>query len=138
VLDEALNIVWGQVKRFEVNKEYVEAPAIFGSRIQLSQVFINLLLNAAQAMEGEGVISLKIMNKGTHVLVVVSDTGHGIPKEHYSRLFDPFFTTKAVGQGTGLGLYISYGIIQKHRGDLLFHSEVGRGTSFQVILPVQQ
>jgi len=136
VMEDSLRVAWNQVKRYELKKEFEEIPAVPGFPIQISQVFVNLLVNAAQAMEGNGTITVKIMRKGNHAVVVVSDTGKGIAKEHYSRLFDPFFTTKPVGEGTGLGLYISYGIIQKHHGDLIFRSEVGKGTSFQIILPL--
>jgi PAS domain S-box-containing protein len=136
IMEEALHMVWGQVKRHEIVKEYAQVPIVKGVAVQISQVFVNLLLNAAQAMEKQGTITIKVLNKRNHVMVTVSDTGPGISKENYSRLFDPFFTTKPVGQGTGLGLYISYGIMQKHRGDLLFVSEPGKGATFQVILPV--
>ena len=138
VMEDSLRVAWNQVKRFDLQKDFEEIPEVPGFPIQLSQVFVNLLVNAAQSMEAEGTgtITVKIMRKGNHAVVVIGDTGKGIAKEHYSRLFDPFFTTKPVGQGTGLGLYISYGIIQKHRGDLVFRSEVGKGTSFQVILPL--
>jgi signal transduction histidine kinase len=136
VMEDSLRVAWNQVKRFELRKEFEDIPEIPGFPIQISQVFVNLLVNAAQSMENSGTITIKIMRKGKHAVVVISDTGKGIPKEHYSRLFDPFFTTKPVGQGTGLGLYISYGIVQKHHGDLVFRSEVDKGTSFQIILPL--
>lgn len=135
-MEDAIRVVWNQLKRFEIKKDYDELEPVEGWAVQLSQVFVNLLLNAAQAMGNDGVITIRIKQKGTHAMVSIADTGCGIAKEHYSRLFDPFFTTKPVGQGTGLGLYISYGIVQKHRGDLVFHSEEGKGTTFQMILPL--
>ncbi|HSQ40737.1 MAG TPA: ATP-binding protein, partial [Fibrobacteraceae bacterium] len=138
VLEDALRVTWNQVKRFEIIREYEEIPLIPGFRVLLSQVFMNLLLNAAQAMKTSGTITLRVLKKEAYVLVAVADSGPGIPKEHVSRLFDPFFTTKPVGEGTGLGLYISYGIVQKHHGDLLFSSEPGKGACFQVLLPMKQ
>lgn len=134
-VEDSLRVVWNQIKRFDIQKDYEGVAPVDGWAVQLSQVFVNLLLNAAQAMEQEGTITIRIRQKGSHAMVSVSDTGCGIPQENYSRLFDPFFTTKPVGQGTGLGLYISYGIMQKHHGELVFHSEVGKGTTFQVIVP---
>lgn len=134
-VEDSLRVVWNQIKRFDIQKDYESVAPVEGWAVQLSQVFVNLLLNAAQAMEQDGVINIRIRQKGSYAMVSVSDTGCGIPQENYSRLFDPFFTTKPVGQGTGLGLYISYGIMQKHHGELVFHSEVGKGTTFQVIVP---
>jgi len=137
IIEDALRMVWNQVKKHEVIREYDSVPKVSGLPVQLSQVFVNLLLNAAQAISGSGQITIRIRQKGNHVMVAISDSGNGIPKEYFSRLFDPFFTTKPVGEGTGLGLYISYGIIQKHQGDLVFHSEIGKGTTFQVFLPIK-
>jgi len=137
ILEDSLRMVWNHVKKHEIVREYDTVPKVPGLPVQLSQVFVNLLLNAAQAIEGTGKITIRIRQRGNHLMVSIVDTGQGISKQHYSRLFDPFFTTKPVGQGTGLGLYISYGIIQKHQGDLVFHSEDGKGTTFQVILPTQ-
>jgi len=99
-------------------------------------VFLNLLVNAAQAIEDTGVISITTEATDNHVLVRIADTGRGIPQEHLNHLFDPFFTTKPVGQGTGLGLSVSYGIVRKHRGTICVDSIVGQGTTFTVRLPV--
>jgi len=139
LLEDSLRMAWNQVKGFEIRKQFDPCPSIPGWPTQLAQVFLNLIVNAAQALQGvtSGVITLKIQNKGSHAIVVISDNGCGIAKENFSRLFDPFFTTKPIGEGTGLGLYISYGIIQKHHGDLIFSSEQGKGTSFQIVLPIK-
>jgi len=96
---------------------------------------VNLLHNAVQAMDAPGTIQIRVRLQGKFVQVSISDTGKGIPLADYSRIFNPFFTTKPIGEGTGLGLYISYGIVEKHKGELLFFSEEGKGTTFQVLLP---
>ena len=103
---------------------------------QLKQVFINLINNSCEAMveSNEKILSLSIQENDNHVNIEVKDTGTGIPKENFSKIFTPFFTTKKIGMGTGLGLAISYGIIKMHKGDITFHSELGKGTSFLVQL----
>ncbi len=137
-IDNSIRVIWNEVKHFTIQKEYEDVPLVEGWDVQLSQVFVNLLLNAAQACGNDGVIQIRLKRAGEHVVIHISDNGCGIPQEYYSQLFNPFFTTKPVGQGTGLGLYISYGIVQKHHGDLVFHSEVGKGTTFQIVLPTHQ
>jgi signal transduction histidine kinase len=98
---------------------------------------MNILLNAADAMgENGGTLTLKTDLRDAMAEVAFSDTGHGISKEHISKLFDPFFTTKQTGKGTGLGLAISYGIIQSHSGDIKVESELGKGSTFRVRLPI--
>ena len=97
---------------------------------------LNLFVNASQAIEEKGVIEVKTYTKGTHVFIDVIDTGKGIPPENLSKIFDPFFTTKPIGQGTGLGLSVSYEIVKKHGGDIRVHSKVGEGTTFTVMLPL--
>jgi PAS domain S-box-containing protein len=137
-LDSTLNIVWNELKyKCTVKKEYGALPRIRCLPAQLNQVFMNLLVNAAQAIEtqGEVVIATSALDADT-VLIRISDSGAGIAPEHMSHLFDPFFTTKPVGKGTGLGLAIAYGIVQKHRGRIEVSSEVGRGTTFTIMLPV--
>ena len=115
-----------------------DLPTIQADADQLQQVFINLLNNAAEAIEGGGTITLTTRSvNGYWVEIKVSDTGYGIPEEHLSKLFTPFFTTKPPGKGTGLGLSIVYGIVKMHRGQITVQSQVGRGTSFTVTLPVQ-
>ena len=103
---------------------------------QIQQVIINLCNNSIDAMNEKGSLMIKSRMVGDTVVIQVSDTGMGIPKDIQGRIFDPFFTTKEVGKGTGLGLSLSYEIIQKHKGMLEFESEVGKGTTFRVILPV--
>ena len=105
---------------------------------QLNQVFMNLLINAAQAIEVFGTIILRTRHEGDRICVEVSDTGSGIPPEIIPKLFDPFFTTKPVGKGTGLGLSVSFGIVEKHHGKIEVQSEVGKGTTFRVWLPIKQ
>ena len=99
---------------------------------------MNVIINAAEAMEGNGILALStsLSRDGTCIEVKFSDTGHGIMEEDKKRLFEPFFTTKEVGKGTGLGLAISYSIIQKHQGTIEVKSEVGKGSTFNVKLPV--
>jgi len=104
---------------------------------QIQQTFLNLMLNAAEAMGHGGTLMLKtsLTADGKHVSIQVRDTGPGIPKEILGKIFDPFFTTKEVGKGTGLGLPVAYGIVLKHGGDLKLQTAVGRGTTFEVLLP---
>jgi signal transduction histidine kinase len=107
---------------------------------QINQVILNLVVNAAQAMgEERGRIVVRSgSDDAGQVWVEVADNGSGIPKDVLPRIFDTFFTTKPVGVGTGLGLALSYGIVQKHRGRISVESEVGQGTTFRVTLPVRQ
>jgi PAS domain S-box-containing protein len=136
-LDSTLNIVWNELKyKCKVNKEYGELPEIHCLPSQLNQVFMNLLVNAGQAIVERGEITLRTGREGESVWVAVSDSGAGIPQENLNRIFEPFFTTKPVGKGTGLGLSLSYGIVVKHRGRIDVTSEVGKGTTFRIILPI--
>jgi two-component system NtrC family sensor kinase len=115
-----------------------DMPAIQADPAQLQQVFVNLLNNAAEAMADGGTITLATRPVNNQwVEIKVSDTGCGIPGENLGKLFTPFFTTKALGKGTGLGLSIVYGIIKMHRGQITVQSQVGKGTTFTVTLPVQ-
>jgi len=98
-------------------------------------VFLNLFLNAIQAMPDGGSLIVKSYVEDDKVKIDVTDTGVGIPPENLDKIFDPFFTTKEVGKGTGLGLSVSYGIIEKHHGQVVAHSEIGRGTTFSITLP---
>jgi signal transduction histidine kinase len=113
-----------------------DLPDVRGDMHYLQQVFINLFLNADQAMEKGGTLGVAARTDGDRVCVDVSDTGCGMDKDTLSRIFDPFFTTKPVGKGTGLGLSIIYGILKKHGGAVEVHSEEGEGTTFTVCLPV--
>jgi len=115
-------------------------PQIWIDENQMEQVFMNVALNAAEAMKGEGrfSISSSLNKRGDFVEVRMEDTGMGISKEYLNKIFDPFFTTKDPQKGTGLGLSVSYGIVQKHKGDILVESEVGKGTTFIIKLPVEK
>jgi signal transduction histidine kinase len=108
-------------------------------RSQFQQVFMNILMNAVQAMNERGTITLATRHNssGNSVEVAISDTGHGIPTEDIDRIFDPFFTTKESGYGTGLGLSIAYGIVATHRGTISVQSEPGKGSTFTIRMPVK-
>lgn len=135
-LESTLNIVWNEIKyKAEVVKEYAGLPEIECIASQINQVFMNLLVNAAFAIEERGIITLRTGFDVDEVWVEVEDTGVGIRPEHLARIFEPFFTTKPIGKGTGLGLSLAYGIVQRHHGRLDVRSEVGRGTTFRVSLP---
>ncbi|MDD4928665.1 MAG: response regulator [Gallionella sp.] len=139
VLDSTLNVVGNELKyKCEVAREYGCIPDICCLPTQLNQVFMNLLINAAQAIEVRGKITLSTGQKDGMIWVEVNDTGNGIPAENIANLFDPFFTTKPVGQGTGLGLSVSYQIVEKHHGKIEVHSKQGHGAAFRVWLPVKQ
>jgi len=140
-LDSTINIVWNELRyKATLTKEYGTLPMIECLQSELNQVFMNLLLNAGQAIdgEGEGVISVRTGHEPGQVWVEIGDTGGGIPAETLPRIFDPFFTTKPVGKGTGLGLSISYGIVAKHHGRIEVDSSPLSGSRFRIILPVRQ
>jgi signal transduction histidine kinase len=107
-------------------------------RAQFQQVFMNILMNAVQAMDERGAIAIRSRHDSAAncVEVAISDTGRGIPPEQINRIFDPFFSTKASGQGTGLGLSIAYGIVSTHRRIISVKSEVGKGSTFTIRMPV--
>lgn len=138
-LNSTLNIVNNEIKyKAEVVKEYGAMPEVECLSSQLNQVFMNLLMNAAQAIEERGAITIRTGTQGEEVWVEVADGGKGIAPENMKQIFDPFFTTKPIGEGTGLGLSLSYGIVQKHHGRIEVQSEVGQGTTFRVWLPINQ
>jgi two-component system NtrC family sensor kinase len=138
-MDSTLNVAWNEIKyKAEVIKEYAGLPDVECMPSQINQVFLNLLVNAAQAIEGRGTITIRTGRESDWVWLEVADTGHGIPPEQVNRIFDPFFTTKPVGQGTGLGLSISYGIVKNHGGRIEVKSTVGRGTAMRVWLPMKK
>ncbi|XLZ68113.1 ATP-binding protein [Massilia sp. SR12] len=137
-LDSTLNVVWNELKyKAEVVKQYSGVPEIECIPSQLNQVFMNLLVNAAHAIESRGRIMLRTAYDEASITVSVSDSGSGIAPEYLGRIFEPFFTTKPVGKGTGLGLSMSYSIVQKHGGRIEVESELGKGSTFHVILPRQ-
>jgi signal transduction histidine kinase len=141
-LDESLELLRHHLRHgIVVERHYgpeVEAGRVHGFGAQLQQVFMNLLTNAAQALgekpEG-GTIRLTTERRGDRVVITVADDGPGIPPELLPRIFDPFFTTKDVGQGSGLGLSIVHGIVERHGGSISVESQVGKGTTFTVTLP---
>lgn len=136
-LESTINIAWNEIKYVAtLNKDFGDVPQIKCYPQQLNQVFMNLLVNAAHAISGQGEITVRSWSDADNVFVSVSDTGSGIPEEIQQRIFEPFFTTKETGKGTGLGLSISYDIIRKHGGDIMLESTVGQGTTFTVRLPI--
>ncbi|MEK6708205.1 MAG: ATP-binding protein [Pseudomonadota bacterium] len=138
-LDSTLNIVHNEIKyKAEVVKEYGDIVAVECLPSQINQVFMNLLVNAAQAIEKRGAITVRTGKQDAEVWVEITDTGKGIVAADLKRIFDPFYTTKPIGHGTGLGLSLSYSIIQKHHGRIEVQSEPGKGSVFRVWLPVQQ
>ncbi len=138
-MDSTLNILANEIKyKANVVKEYAGLPEVECMPSQLNQVFMNMLMNATQAIDTHGTITVRTGSIGNEIWVEVEDTGKGIPPENMNRIFDPFFTTKAIGKGTGLGLSLSYGIVQKHHGRIEVKSEVGKGTNFRISLPVKQ
>jgi two-component system NtrC family sensor kinase len=138
-LDSTLNIVRNEIRtRAEVICQYGDIPEIYCIASRLNQVFMNILVNAAHAVRSNGIITISTGWHGQEVWVKIADTGCGIPKENLQRIFDAFYTTKPIGQGTGLGLSLSYSIVQKHHGRIEVESEVGKGTTFTVWLPIEQ
>jgi two-component system NtrC family sensor kinase len=136
-LDSTITIAWNELKyKCTVVKEFGEIPPVKCYPQQLNQVFLNLLVNGAHAIEKQGTITVRTWHEGEEVCIAVSDTGCGIPEEVRNRIFEPFFTTKEVGKGTGLGLSISYDIVKKHGGSIELQSVVGEGTTFTVHLPL--
>lgn len=138
VVEETLSLVAHPLKtsQIQVVRQFGEMlPAVRGSANKLQQVFLNLFLNARDAMPGGGMLEVRTAAHNGSVEVEIADTGAGIPREHIHRIFDPFFTTKASGRGTGLGLSVSYGIIKEHSGKIDVRSTPGKGTSFHVEFP---
>ena len=138
-LDTTLNIVWNELKyKAEVIRRYGELPPVECLPSEINQVFMNLLVNAAQAIPERGVIEVETEARDGHVVVRICDSGPGIPDEVREHMFEPFFTTKAVGAGTGLGLSISHGIVMKHRGTIEACNRESGGACFAVTLPVKR
>jgi len=136
ILDGVIGIAWNAMKnKVELKKAYGTLPKISCNPQQLGQVFLNLLVNATQAIEGRGMITVKTSLEDGRVLTQISDTGSGIPEDIRKRIFEPFFTTKDAETGTGLGLSVSADIVRKHGGTMEVESEVGRGTTFLISLP---
>jgi len=142
LIDQTLTLVENQARfqNIEIIRQFKkDIPMLFLDGDQIQQVFMNIIINSADAMTGDGgTLTVKTdLNNGV-AEISFTDTGRGINKEHLSKLFTPFFTTKETGKGTGLGLAISYGIIQSHNGEIDVESEVGKGSTFRIKLPVEK
>jgi two-component system NtrC family sensor kinase len=138
-LESTINVVWNEIKyKAELVRYYGEVPLVECISSRLNQVFMNMLVNAAQAIAEHGKITISTRCQDNMVEIAFTDTGQGIPKEVLPKIFEPFFTTKPVGKGTGLGLSVSYGIIRDHGGNIEVVSEVGAGTTFTIRLPVSR
>jgi signal transduction histidine kinase len=138
VVEETLSLVAHPLKssHIQVVKQLGEQlPTVRGSANKLQQVFLNLFLNARDAMPNGGMLEIRTAAQNGSVQIEITDTGAGIAREHIHRIFDPFFTTKPNGRGTGLGLSVSYGIIKEHAGKIDVRSTPGKGTSFHVEFP---
>ncbi|MFH1146950.1 MAG: ATP-binding protein [Pseudomonadota bacterium] len=139
-LNSCLNIAWNEIKyKATVTKDYGDIPEVLCYPQQIYQVLTNILVNAAQAIEDKGEIRITtgLLNGDRPMIEIrISDTGQGVPPENLLKIFDPFFTTKPIGKGTGLGLNMAYKIISKHQGEIKVESEVGKGTTFIIRLPV--
>ena len=137
-IESSLSLVWNELKyKCEVTREYGEIAQVPCSPGKIQQVFVNILINASQAIEKEGEIGIRTFSEDSKAVVQIRDNGKGIPEAVRDKIFNPFFTTKAVGKGTGLGLSIVYGIIERLGGTIEVDSEVGKGTEFTLTLPVK-
>lgn len=135
-LESTLTIIRPELHgKIEVIREYGTLPLLFCHAEQLNQVFMNLLINGAQAIAGAGRIRIRTWSEKEQLYIAISDNGCGIPPERLERIFEPFYTTKPIGVGTGLGLSISYDIVARHKGEILAESEPGLGSTFTVRLP---
>lgn len=136
-LETTLSIMTHELKgKTQIQREYGELPMVECIPSEIRQVFMNLLVNAAQAIPAEGRIVIRTARQDDNACIEISDTGQGTPPEIVHRIFDPFFTTKPVGQGSGLGLSIAHGIIRKHAGRIDVNSTPGLGTTFRVLIPL--
>ncbi len=136
-IESTLNVVWNELKyKATVVKDLGDLPKIQGYPQQLNQVFMNILVNAGQAIPEKGEIKITTRAVNGVVEVTFMDNGAGISKENLQKIFDPFFTTKEIGKGTGLGLHVVHSIVNKHHGKIEVQSEVGQGTTFALRLPV--
>lgn len=136
-IESTISMVWNELKyKVILKKEYGPIPHTKCNLGQLNQVVMNLLINAAQAIEKQGEIEVRTWSDDGNIYIAISDTGVGIPEDKISKIFEPFYTTKDVGKGTGLGLSIAYDIVKKHNGDLTVQSETGKGTLFTIRIPI--
>ena len=136
-IESTLNVVWNELKyKAEVVREFGDLPRIPCVAAQINQVVMNLLVNAAHAIDGRGTITVRTGHDTREAWIEIADTGRGIPANVMQRIFEPFYTTKPVGKGTGLGLSLSYDIVKKHGGRIEVSSQIGIGTTFRVTLPL--
>ena len=138
-LDKTIEIIGfqGRLKEVELIKDYAEGlPLIKGSEGELRQVFLAIIINALEAMEDRGKLTLETGVEGENIFIKITDVGPGISPEHQSRIFDPFYTTKGEKGGTGLGLSIANKIVINHRGRIEVSSEEGKGTTFRINLKI--
>ena len=143
IIDDVLNFMQhdSNLDHIQISTDYdPQVPTMELDAKKIRQVFINLLMNAKHAVDQRGDIKITtgFDREADRIQVKIMDNGRGIDKENLSRVFDPFFTTKPTGEGTGLGLSVSYGIIQNHGGDITVESEIGKGSTFTLTLPVTQ
>src|SRR5438552_1043121 len=139
IINETVSLLEHQFKgaRIRVERELrAEFPMAFGNAGKLQQVFLNLFVNARDAMPEGGELRILTDSMDSKIEILVQDTGVGIGRENIKKIYDPFFTTKAAGKGTGLGLSVSYGIVQEHGGNISVESKPGVGTSFRLELPL--
>jgi signal transduction histidine kinase len=138
-IDSTLNLTSNEFAgKAEVRKEFGQLPTIECLPSEINQLLLNLLVNAVQAIDRNGIVTVRTGNEDGKVWLEVSDNGCGIAAEDLKRIYDPFYTTKPVGTGTGLGLSISYGIVRKHRGQIDVRSQPGQGTTFRIVLPTRR
>lgn len=136
-IDNTIKLAWNELKyKVNLTKSFAEGlPKINGHESQIGQVIMNIVINAAHAIDEHGDITIETKQQGNCIKIIITDTGNGMPLDIQEKIFDPFFTTKSVNKGTGLGLSISYGIIENHGGEISLSSEVGKGTVFEISLP---
>lgn len=138
-IKDCLKLLANELKySMEIKLKLSPCGDIFGQPSELSQIFINLFINAAHACSEGGVLTIESVKDKGNIIIYVKDNGSGIDEKSLSKIFDPFFTTKPIGQGTGLGLSVSHGIIEKHQGKIDVQSEVGVGTTFIIKLPIEE
>lgn len=137
-IESTLNIVWNELKyKAEIKKHMEDVPKVYCNIQQINQVLLNLLVNASQAIDDKGLITISTLKREDYVEINISDTGCGIPNDNLLKIFDPFFTTKEIGKGTGLGLNLAYNIIKKHGGNIFAKSTMGQGSTFIIRLKIK-
>ncbi len=135
-LDSTISIIWNELKyKVTLEKDYADLDPLRCLPQQLNQVFMNILVNASHAIEKQGTVSIRTWQDGDNQYVSIRDNGSGIAEDDREKIFEPFFTTKEVGEGTGLGMSISYDIVKKHGGEIKLESELGVGTTFTLVFP---